>query len=345
MTLWRLNVDYAPLLFNQLAELTAMRDIELMEFSLLRTLRDFLNPERLRVLKLDNKGQPCRELAFSDAQCAVSTDGITVPGEIVIALTELLLSGDRSRSIKALNGYTDIYRIHRTRSMQVFLIITLREPISKLNAYLVDGMLQIYRNFCEVLRDGQTDQLTGLYNRRTFDESINRVFSLLPEEGTEFPDDKRAGGSVGYWLVMVDIDHFKAINDRFGHLYGDEVLLLLAQTMQSSFRGEDMLFRFGGEEFVFVLRSPDQEGCRVARERFRSTVERRDFPQVGRVTVSIGACRMTRETYSVTLLDYADKAMYHSKKGGRNRTTFFEDLVLSGEEKYEEVEAGEITMF
>jgi len=338
-------MDYAPLLFNQLAELTAMRDVELMEFSLLRTLEEFLSPKALRILKIDGKGQPYRELAFSNDQSVVTTNDIKVPGELVMAITGILGSGDDARSTRSDDGLTELFHIHRTRSLHAFLIITVREPLSELNAYLVNGMLQIYRNFCEVLRDGQTDQLTGLFNRKTFDDSISKVFSLLPDDDGGFPGDKRDPKTVGYWLVMVDIDHFKAVNDRFGHLYGDEVLILLAQTMQSSFRGEDMLFRFGGEEFVFVLRGTDQAGCAVALERFRTAVEKRDFPQVGRVTVSIGACRMSRDTYSVTLLDYADKAMYHSKKNGRNRTTFFEDLVASGAEKFEEVATGDITLF
>jgi len=338
-------MDYAPLLFNQLAELTAMRDVELMEFSLLRTLEEFLSPKALRILKIDGKGQPYRELAFSNDQSVVTTNDIKVPGELVMAITGILGSGDDARSTRSDDGLTELFHIHRTRSLHAFLIITVREPLSELNAYLVNGMLQIYRNFCEVLRDGQTDQLTGLFNRKTFDDSISKVFSLLPDDDGGFPGDKRDPQTVGYWLVMVAIDHFKAVNDRFGHLYGDEVLILLAQTMQSSFRGEDMLFRFGGEEFVFVLRGTDQAGCAVALERFRTAVEKRDFPQVGRVTVSIGACRMSRDTYSVTLLDYADKAMYHSKKNGRNRTTFFEDLVASGAEKFEEVATGDITLF
>ena len=86
--------------------------------------------------------------------------------------------------------------------------------------------------------------------------------------------------------------------------------------------GQDMIFRFGGEEFVFVLSNSSQEGCSLALERFRETVASKHFPQVGQVTVSLGACRMSREIYTATLMDYADKAMYHSKKNGRNQLTF-----------------------
>lgn len=195
------------------------------------------------------------------------------------------------------------------------------------------------------MTEGQTDQLTGLYNRKTFDDSINKVFGLIPIEDDKYPGDRRAEKPCGYWLVMVDIDHFKVVNDRFGHLFGDEVLVLLAQMMMSMFREEDMIFRFGGEEFVFVLRSPDQSCCHVALERFRTAVENREFPQVGTITISLGACRMSREIFSATLLDYADKALYYSKHNGRNRLTFFEDLVAAGLEAEENIVPGEITFF
>jgi len=339
-------MSYAPLLFSQLAELTAMRDIELMEFSLLKTLNGLLLPDGLQILKIDLKNQPCRDILFNNAECIVNIDNIVIPSQLQNAIDDIMNSETRMKTIIIGEKFQIIYHIHRIRAMHVFLVITAKEALSKLNVHLVEGMLQIYRNFCEVLRDSQTDQLTGLYNRKTFDDSINKVFNLIPEEDVEeFQGNKRSRKQSGFWLVMVDIDHFKTVNDKFGHLFGDEVLILLAHLMMSSFRGEDMIFRFGGEEFVFVLRNLDQNGCRQALERFRKIVENRSFPQVGKVTVSLGACRMSRDTYSATLLDYADKAMYHSKKNGRNRLTFFEDLVEAGLEKPEIIEPGDIVLF
>jgi Diguanylate cyclase, GGDEF domain len=90
------------------------------------------------------------------------------------------------------------------------------------------------------------------------------------------------------WLGLVDIDKFKCINDNYGHLFGDEVLLLVSQLMKKSFRGTDQLFRFGGEEFVIVLDHATTEGVEVAFDRLRETIAAFEFPQVGRVTISLG---------------------------------------------------------
>ena len=110
-----------------------------------------------------------------------------------------------------------------------------------------------------------------------------------PLENVEGPSDKRnVQDNSTHWLAVSDIDFFKRVNDDFGHLYGDEVLLLMANIMRETFRGTDILFRFGGEEFVIVLRSTNQQGAHQALERFRITVEEYDFPQVGNVTISIG---------------------------------------------------------
>lgn len=336
----------APLLFRQLADLTAMRDIELMEFSLIKTLNGLLMPTGLRILKVDMKERLCMDIVYNNTKCIVTTEHIVVPEEIKTAISELIASGGRDQTVKIGEELHSIYPIHKTRALHVFLSVATKTPLSGQNAYLVTGMLQIYRNFCDVLREGQTDQLTGLFNRKTFDESINKVFALIPPEFDDsFPVNRRANAPLHYWLVMVDIDHFKAVNDKFGHLFGDEVLVILSQMMMSEFRGEDLIFRFGGEEFVFVLRCPSQADCSIALERFRKTVENRDFPQVGMITISLGACRMSRDIFSATLLDYADKALYHSKHNGRNQLNFFEDLVAAGLAFEENIEPGEITLF
>jgi diguanylate cyclase (GGDEF)-like protein len=336
----------APLLFSRLADLTAMRDMEMMEFSLLKTLNSFLLPICLRLLKFDMKIRPVMEIVLNNARCETNSEHISVSEDVKIAINEMLASGNHSCVIKTGEVCRDLFQIHKSRSQQVFLIVTSNSSLTSLNSYLVSGMLQIYRNFCDVLREGQTDPLTGLYNRKTFDESINKVFSLIPsEEDDQYPEKRRKEHPDIYWLVMVDIDHFKLVNDKFGHMFGDEVLVILSQMMMASFRGDDMVFRFGGEEFVLILRCPDKAGCSIALERFRTAVENRDIPQVGRVTICLGACRMVRETFTATLLDYADKALYHGKHNGRNQVIFFDDLVAAGLESEQDIEAGEITLF
>ncbi|HLF24652.1 MAG TPA: GGDEF domain-containing protein, partial [Burkholderiales bacterium] len=129
---------------------------------------------------------------------------------------------------------------------------------------------------------------------------------------------------------VVDIDHFKNVNDRYGHLYGDEILLLFSQTMVEAFRGADLLFRVGGEEFVIVLKGVDLERALFVLERFRRTIEEKSFPQVGTITASIGASTITANDLSTSIIDRADKALYYAKSNGRNQVHAYENLVAAG---------------
>jgi diguanylate cyclase (GGDEF)-like protein len=129
---------------------------------------------------------------------------------------------------------------------------------------------------------------------------------------------------------MVDVDHFKRINDGFGHLYGDEVLLLAAQVMQRSFRDSDLLFRFGGEEFVAITQNVDRNCALRVFERLRAAIAGFRFPQVGQVTVSIGLVQLVPGKLTPILLDQADKALYWAKQNGRNQVVVYQDLIERG---------------
>ena len=132
------------------------------------------------------------------------------------------------------------------------------------------------------------------------------------------------------WLGVVDIDHFKKINDNFGHLFGDEVLLRIADLMRQTFRSNDKLFRFGGEEFVVMLRNVAEDHVHNIFTRFRLAVERHDFPQVGRVACSVGFARIDPRLSPADLLGRADEALYYSKRNGRNQVNGFDELIMSG---------------
>lgn len=335
----------APRLLDQLVSLTGIRDLELLEFSLLKTLSSFIRPLGLTLIKLDIKNRVRMEIVYGDGTCTVRHEGITVADDVMDTFAQLAASGAREQRIQRADQLLTISTLYATRATRTYLVIVSAAELSRLDSHLVAGMLQIYRNFCLLLQDAQTDQLTGLANRKTFDESVNKVYELIPPDDAPYPNERRNGASPSYWLAMIDIDYFKSINDRFGHLYGDEVLILIANILKSVFREDDLIFRFGGEEFVLIIRCPEMEDCRHTLERLRKTIEARTFPQVGRVTVSIGATRLARQTFAVTLMDYADKALYHSKHNGRNQTTFFEDLLARGLAKIERVESGDIDLF
>jgi diguanylate cyclase (GGDEF)-like protein len=141
------------------------------------------------------------------------------------------------------------------------------------------------------------------------------------------------------------VDHFKRVNDQFGHLYGDEVLLLLARIMRQSFRQQDKLFRFGGEEFVVVLRAATEAEVHRALERFRRAVEDYNFPQIGRVTASIGYTMIKPEDTIPEIVGRADDALYVAKENGRNQLANYETLLAEGMISVREQPSGDIELF
>ncbi len=179
-------------------------------------------------------------------------------------------------------------------------------------------LLNIYKNQSLIFDEKERDKLSGLYNRQTFDEKLARVLSFYQKRA----DAAGRGNCQRSWLALLDIDHFKKVNDNFGHLIGDEVLLLFSRVMEQSFRHTDMLFRYGGEEFVVILNATDSEGAKVALERFRMRVAEYDFPQVGHITVSIGYVQVDDSYLPTSLVEYADKALYSAKDGGRDQVVY-----------------------
>jgi len=129
---------------------------------------------------------------------------------------------------------------------------------------------------------------------------------------------------------MADIDRFKSINDSMGHLFGDEVLLILAQLMTDSFRENDLLFRYGGEEFAMVLMDITTEQAQQSLERFREKIASHDFPGIDQVTVSIGYTEFDRQLSMDELIGQADNALYYCKTGTRNAVHGYQDLLDKG---------------
>jgi len=336
----------APRLLDKLVSMTAIHDVELMEFSLLKTLEEFIRPQELLILKLDRHGHPCYQLRLRQETYEITVDDIAIASEILAAI-EMVRTTNQPFSRRLPSGaILTIWHLLQLKTMEVILVTITSQSLSKLDSYLVNGMLGVYRNFFTVLNEAQRDQLTGLANRKTFDDIIHKISTQRPMPTDPVAMERRADNDLPhFWLGMADLDYFKRINDTWGHLYGDEVLLLTAQLMQAHFRENDSLFRFGGEEFVIILRAPDQQQAHQAFERFRTAIADHIFPQVGQVTVSIGITRLDPGIFSATLLDHADKALYYAKDQGRNQICFYEHLIDNGLIKETEIVSGEIEFF
>lgn len=159
----------------------------------------------------------------------------------------------------------------------------------------------------ELTRLSVTDRLTGLFNRRKLDE-------LLAEETARCA---RYGGNFG--VVLLDIDHFKLVNDTYGHQVGDDVLTTFAKVLSSHTRESDVVGRWGGEEFLIVCRETDRDGVAALAEKLRATVQETPFPVVGNKTASFGVAVFDGEESMKDLVSRADGALYAAKEGGRNR--------------------------
>ncbi len=191
--------------------------------------------------------------------------------------------------------------------------------------------LRCFRNQQMQWEYANLDTLTHLLNRKTFEENFDQLIDQAAR--AQFERQRPVGPTElarPCWLGVIDIDHFKRVNDSYGHLFGDEVLLRVADLMRHNFRTSDKLFRFGGEEFVVMIYHADEDIVGHIFDRFRQAVEAHQFPQIGQVTCSIGFTRIDPSRLHAELLGRADEALYFSKDNGRNQTSDYEDLVRRG---------------
>jgi len=154
------------------------------------------------------------------------------------------------------------------------------------------------------------DPLTGLFNRLAYDERIVQEFARW----------KRYGQSMV--LMMIDIDHFKAVNDTYGHKAGDKALVLIADQIRNHLRESDFLARFGGEEFVVLMPETNIDAAIIAADKLLKAVEQCEFHYQNskvNITVSAGLAQLRKDDTTEGLFQRADQAMYRAKEAGRNR--------------------------
>lgn len=167
--------------------------------------------------------------------------------------------------------------------------------------------VSLRNRFKEIEDKAATDDLTGLANRRSFREAA--------EKGVRLAHRHRQPLS----LILVDVDHFKKINDMYGHPAGDIVLQDVAAHLAEIIRSSDFVGRWGGEEFTVLLPNTESVGAEVLAEKIRSSTEDRTFAMVGKLTVSMGVATLRPNDSFEALLSRTDKALYTAKQGGRNR--------------------------
>ncbi|MGX5698598.1 diguanylate cyclase [Acinetobacter kookii] len=173
---------------------------------------------------------------------------------------------------------------------------------------IVVSAVAVKERFSIINEQRLKDPLTQLYNRNGILEKTGDLFKNLQH------------GEV--YLVMCDVDHFKIINDTWGHTIGDTILCTIADICRSNIRQGDIVGRYGGEEFIILLQSSDEKSSLALVERLRKKIEDQLFINNIRATVSFGAARIDAESQFISALEIADERLYKAKNAGRNRVYF-----------------------
>jgi len=326
-------------LVEQIAELTAFRDRDALDFSLATALQELLRPESIAIYRVVGAAGERRWLLRSrvgTGGAEAAADSLwseieTLPALAALPHHALCLQGSRIVPLAGAPALT-LFPLAAEGEAVGVLEVRAPQPLARDAQQLVCAVLRIYRNFQGLLDYSERDTLTGLLNRKTFDEGFARIAAAAcaAEGASAVPDPRRTAAPGVAAMGVVDIDHFKRVNDSFGHLIGDEVLLVLSRLMRATFRHHDLLFRFGGEEFVVLMRCRADADARVALERLRTVVEQHAFPRVGHITISAGLARVRPGDTPTACFERADQAIYYAKQAGRNRLCDYDELVAQG---------------
>jgi diguanylate cyclase (GGDEF)-like protein len=284
-------------IIDHLAELTGSRDRDVVDVTLVSALRDLLRPHSVAIYRpVGDEGQRrwLTRASLGPGDLTPTADPLWADLHTLPALADApeRLACLQLEQMLLLPGPPACACFPLSTDHQTVGVLEIRTPelLHEEQVRIVSSILRVVRNFQGLLDYSERDTLTSLLNRKTFDESFLRIASLAPQPlpAGALAGSRRSKTPVSAWLAVIDIDHFKRVNDGFGHLIGDEVLLLLSRLMRSTFRFHDHLYRFGGEEFVVLMRCDTNADATAAFERLRLNVQGYDFPQVGRITVSIG---------------------------------------------------------
>lgn len=175
--------------------------------------------------------------------------------------------------------------------------------------------LQLQKANAKLHDISRTDGLTGLLNRKTWEQALHHEFRRFQRYEHQCS------------LIMFDIDHFKKINDSYGHPAGDEVIRQTARIVHNGIRNIDIGGRYGGEEFAVILVDTDAEGAKVVAERLRTRIEASSVHYEGQIinyTISLGICELSERISDPTMwIDSADRGLYRAKRGGRNTSVVY----------------------
>jgi len=344
-----------PSMLTKLGAMTSIRELQLVEQSLLRTLAPLLGVTETSLYRTNEHHQVTHKLHHhrSDNRSADGAARVTeriddirhdasVPSHVSDLLDYMRLLKQPCRRAHGL-GYLFGYPLVHGSQQCGYFVFEREQDITPLEEAVICGVLKVYTNHYALLDTSQRDRLTGLRNRYSLELNLDRLWEEMATQQRPPSAEAEQAPPQTYWLGILDIDHFKRINDQYGHIIGDEILLLVARLLASTLRRADLLYRYGGEEFIAVIMAPDLAAATSLFERLRMAIEHFKFPQVGQVSISGGFCSATPMVLPGTVVDRADRALYEAKRAGRNRIFHYDALVSQG--ILDEVECGTIELF
>lgn len=299
-------------LLETIAELTHLRNRPELERAFAALVYRLAEAARLTLWQVGRHGgtvklQPLVSLPASSTPALATSPGLSECRQCLESASPVC------RPVAGGQAARLVYPVHDGNRVTGLLEIIRPAPFTRLEEHMLASLIKVYGNHAGLLDYGERDELTGLLNRRSFTTMFNQT--ALCRRGV---------------IAVADIDFFKHINDKFGHPYGDEVLILLARLMEQELGEADGVFRFGGEEFVILLGGASVDEAWQQLEGFRAAVQAAVFPQVGQVTVSLGCSVFGPSDTGAAAFGRADEALYIAKQRGRNQLRCHEWLVAEG---------------
>jgi diguanylate cyclase (GGDEF)-like protein len=341
-------------LLESVVDITAEADREHFRSTLSDTVRELLSIEDVGFLRplSDASGELVFQELHYHAAGQRSGDGSPVRGDArprQLRAEQITAMVRMGYSLQSGDDHSTLLLPVLVREALTEVVVLRARMIPSDVVSMLRGFVRLYRNFVALINEGERDSLTGLLNRRVLETRLAEVAQENARRHAvlhvrEDGERRHLRDLTPHFIAVLDIDHFKRVNDTFGHLFGDEVILLVSQLMREEFRDDDMLFRYGGEEFVAILATHTRQGAMAALERFRSRVASRRFPQLNQVTVSAGLAEMRGRELAAAVIARADRALYCAKDDGRNRVYDYDELSAQG--RFAEESAGnEVELF
>lgn len=259
---------------------------------------------------------------FDEVKNAIKNNQIYQSKELVKLISGFIPEIDNSKVANFLKeakmkSYILVPLLSKHTHFGSLIVFSSRENISNselnflgLFAKQIELAITIADLFQAVKEQAITDGMTGLYNRRYFEEYIKKEAIRAMRQNQKFT------------VIGLDLDHLKQINDTYGHNYGDIAIKAIAEVLKNNARSIDIAARMGGEEFNLILPAVDIEGGCIAAERIRKAIESVELEKIGHITASLGVATYPDQSDDLEeLLELTDQAMYESKRNGRNRVT------------------------